>query len=254
MEDHQVPKEEIELFGMTRYILLPALMLAVAYSFFEHFIRSPSRPRAIIMSRVVVVEFCIKITYYSYMANYNGGIVHVNNRALGPERPIYLARWIGWSVAIPIVIFMNTIPMMEDMTLTDALKRIFPMQICSSAYCWTCYLGCIITNPIMGWILLSMGCGFYCQIIVDQSVFLAERLTRTKQAALKGYLIMIKEMIFMIYTFVFLLGEWDYISSFAIQRFYCFSDVSLKACTASFMFIFWASSSDKDFAENKKLE
>ena len=62
------------------------------------------RLRALIMARVSMFEFCVKITYYSMMAT--GREWAWQNMRCYDVRPIYLTRWLGWTFAIPTLLVM----------------------------------------------------------------------------------------------------------------------------------------------------
>ena len=119
------------------------------------------------------------------------------------------------------------------------LLRIFPQQAATWAYCWACFLGCVVADPWMGWILNTLGCVAYVVVIVDEIVLVCDRLLLTSQPALKGYSIIVKECMFIIYTCVYLCSLWGFFSSYVCQRFYTVSDVSLKSTMAILLFIYW---------------
>ena len=134
---------------------------------------------------------------------------------MGPPRPIYLPRWLGWSFAIPTLITMNCYPMMMDAPSWARLRlhlgcaftairpgelrflvflyRIFPMLANTWAYCWSCYVGCVIYNMYYGWFLIILGCVAYLAIIMDQIHFVVERIALTPNPAAKIFIILMKE-------------------------------------------------------------
>mmetsp|Transcript_701 Transcript_701/g.1252 ORF Transcript_701/g.1252 Transcript_701/m.1252 type:complete len:294 (-) Transcript_701:130-1011(-) len=228
---------ERELFGITRWVLLIPLGLVTLFHLVEYVKHSP-RPKALIISRVCMFEFSVKVLYYTFM-NKSRGPVYQNMRCWD-TRPIYAARWYGWTFAIPTLIFMNLFPILDDRPLYKAVLRIFPQQACTAGYCWACYIGCIVTDPWMGWLLNILACVAYVAVIVDEVVLVAERILHTAQPILKGYSIIIKECVFVIYTCVWLMGNCSYTSSYACQRFYCVSDVSLKATMSTLLFVYWS--------------
>lgn len=228
---------EIDTFNNVRLILVPVLILELFFQFHEYFLRQ-TRRNVLIMSRIGIWEFCVKLTYYTILAKYEGGYPQLNVRAMGPPRPIYLPRWVGWSFAIPTLITMNTYPMMDEVPFAVFLHRIFPMLAATWAYCWSCYLGCVVNDMFMGWFLITLGCVAYVAIIVDQAVFVVERIDKTDNAAVKGYIILVKECVFTLYTVIWLLGEWDLATSLFCQQFYSFGDVTLKCTAVSLLHLF----------------
>ena len=101
-------------------------------------------------------------------------------------------------------------------------------------------MGCVITDAWYGWYLNTLAIVAYLAVVVDTVVLTAERIVYTSQPILKGYSVIIKECVFVIYACVWLMGNWGYASSYACQRFYAVSDVSLKSTMAFLMFFFWA--------------
>ena len=201
---------------------------------------SRPRRRALVISRVCMFQFSVKITYYTMLSE--GYDFAFWNQRCVDYRPIYVTRWVGWSFAIPTLIFMNLYPIMDDdnETALTVLARVFPQQAASWAYCWACCLGCIVADPWMGWFLNTLGCVAYIVVIVDEAVLVCDRLLTTSQPFLKGYSIIVKESIFIIYTCIYLCGLWGFASSYACQRFYTVSDISLKSTVALLLFFYWA--------------
>ena len=72
-------------------------------------------------------------SFLSYDLSYLGAIWEPGILGVRTVRPTGAAR--------------NLYPIMEDYPASAVVKRIFPQQACSAAYCWTCYLGCIIYDP-----------------------------------------------------------------------------------------------------------
>ena len=68
--------------------------------------------------------------------------------------------------------------------------------------------------------------------------FVSDHILATRIPAVKGYSIIIKESVFVFYTGVWLMGNWGFASSYACQRFYTVTDISLKATMALLMFMY----------------
>lgn len=232
-----VNEDEIALFTVARYVLIIPLCCITLFMFCEMGSSRP-RSRALVISRVCIFEFSVKISYYTMLSE--GYDFAFWNQRCVDYRPIYVTRWVGWSFAIPTLLFMNLYPIMDDETALAVLARIFPQQAASWAYCWACCLGCLVPDPWMGWILNTLGCVAYIVVIVDEAVLVCDRLLTTSQPFLKGYSIIVKECIFIIYTCIYLCGLWGFASSYACQRFYTVTDISLKSTMALLLFFYWA--------------
>lgn len=74
--------------------------------------------------------------------------------------------------------------------------------------------------------------------VVDEVCFVSDHLLATTMPALKGYSIIVKEHMFVFYTGVWLMGLGGFASSYACQRFYTVTDVSLKATMAFLLFLY----------------
>lgn len=239
----EVNQDEIAIFKVARYVLIIPLALITLFHFSE-MLRLKPRPRVLIISRVSMFEFTVKITYYTMLSE-GYGFAFWNQRCVD-YRPIYVTRWVGWSFAIPTLMFMSLYPILDDQKLVDVLVRIFPQQAATWAYCWTCCLGCLVADPWMGWTLNTLGCVAYIFVIFDEIVLVSYRLLTTTQPALKGYSIIVKESVFIIYTCVYLCSLWGFASSYASQRFYTVSDVSLKATMSTLLFFYWCVDGDHE--------
>ena len=130
-------------------------------------------------------EFMVKMTYYTLLSR-NYGLAFVNQRSYD-HRPIYGTRWVGWSFAVPTMVFMNLYPLMDDHRAIDVLIRLFPQMAASSTYCWASGLGCILNDPWMGWFLCILGCVAYVAIVADEIAYVRERLSLTSQPVTKGW-------------------------------------------------------------------
>jgi len=228
-------QDEIELFSIARYVLMIPLMLVTVYNLIEWCTRR--NMRALVISHVCMFEFSVKISYYSLLST-GYGLAYQNQRAYD-LRPIYATRWIGWTFAIPTLLFMNLYPLLDHHHPLEALLRILPQQAASAAYCWACFLGCVVTDPLMGWYLNTLGCVAYVVVIADEMVLVYYNILETSQPVLKGYSIIVKECVFIIYTFVWLFGNWGYATSYSCQRFYTVTDISLKSTMAALLFYYW---------------
>lgn len=128
----------------------------------------------------------VKMTYYTLLSR-NYGFAFVNQRSYD-HRPIYGTRWVGWTFAVPTMVFMNLYPLMDDHRAMDVLIRLFPQMAASSTYCWASGLGCILYDSWMGWFLCILGCVAYLAIIADEIAYVRERISLTSQPVTKGWM------------------------------------------------------------------
>ena len=234
-----INEDEIEIFTMARNALIipmALITLVAGYQLAEMYSPQP-RHRALVISRVSMFEFAVKICYYTMLSR-GYGLAFQNQRSYD-YRPIYVTRWLGWTYAVPTMIFMNLYPVMDNHRALDVVIRLFPQMAASAAYCWACGLGCIVFDPLMGWFLNTLGCVAYVAVIADEIVYVRKHIGTTSQPLVKGASIIIKEIMFVIYTAVFLLGNWGVISSYACQLFYSVSDISHLGVMSTLLFVYW---------------
>ena len=74
---------------------------------------------------------------------------------------------------------------------------------------------------------------------MDEIAFVGEYIPTTSQPVLKGISIGIKEVMFVLYTLVYLLGNWGFMSSYAVQAFYSATDIGHIAVMSSLLFLYW---------------
>jgi len=234
-----INEDEIAVFSMARNALIipMALITLVAMYQVAEMCSAKPRHRALVISRVSMFEFMVKMTYYTLLSR-NYGFAFVNQRSYD-HRPIYGTRWVGWTFAVPTMVFMNLYPLMDDHRAMDVLIRLFPQMAASSTYCWASGLGCILYDSWMGWFLCILGCVAYLAITADEIAYVRERISLTSQPVTKGISIAIKEIMFILYTAVYLLGNCGLASSYTVQFFYSAADIGHMACMSSLLFLYW---------------
>mmetsp|Transcript_79246 Transcript_79246/g.96908 ORF Transcript_79246/g.96908 Transcript_79246/m.96908 type:complete len:305 (+) Transcript_79246:54-968(+) len=237
---HQGPKEdELAVFSMARNALIipMALITLVAMYQVAEMCSPKPRHRALVISRVCMWEFMLKMTYYTLLSR-GYGLAFQNLRS-SDYRPIYGTRYVGWTFAVPTMVFMNLYPLMDEHRVIDVLIRLFPQMAASSTYCLACGLGCILFDASMGWALCFLGCFAYVAITADEVVYVQERISTTSQPVVKGIGIAIKTVLFVIYTVVYLLGNWGFVSSYSVQACYSCLDIFHMATFSSLLFLYW---------------
>ncbi len=239
-----INQDELLLFESARKVLIVPFTLVALYGLSEVFSKMP-REKPLVISWVVMFEFSVQISYYTLLS-FGYGLPYQNQRCYD-SRPIYATRWIGWSFGIPTLIFMNLYPLGNQKAI-HVFGRLGPQMAASSAYCWSCFLGSVVCEPWIGWTLNSLGCIAYIIVVIDELVFVSDYILSpsTQMPALKGYSVIVKETMFVVYTGVWLMGLGNFASSYACQRFYTVSDISLKATMAFLLFLYWTCSEETE--------
>lgn len=234
----------ISHFRIAQFMLLPALLLESCHIISGFFAKPSFRNGAFHMSKVVLLEYIIKIATYSIMAN-DSGMLHINLRA-ADKRVCYSVRWVGWCAAVPL---LNTI---YQSSLYDSLgggfgflRRAGITFLGTMAYTVACWVGLVTTHAEVGWLLLVSSFIGWVLTVVDQVLFVAEQKVVVFAMGLKISMYMTKEVVFAVYAVVCLTSTFGICTPMFEQVFYTYCDVFLKVATASCLVIF-RSSSDMD--------
>ena len=232
-------EDELEIFSMARNALIIPMALITLVAMYQVVEMCSAKPRhrALIISRLSMFLFMVKMTYYTLLSR-GYGLAFQNQRCYD-LRPIYGARYAGWTFAVPTVIFMNLYPLMDEHRLIDVLIRLFPQMATTMTYCWAAGLGCILYDPWMGWFLCGLACLAYVPIVADEIAFVGEHISTTSQPLVKGISIGIKNVMFWLYTLWYLLGNWGFMSSYAVQASYSATDIGHIAVMSSLLFLYW---------------
>jgi len=220
---------EVEHFHIAKVMLLPALLMEVSYIVAAASGVNSKRS----VSALVVLEYIIKMVTYTTMAQLNGGIVHPNNRAWGPQRACYTLRYLEWSIAVPCLLAINNHAFAGSQEPKDFASRIFPNMGVTWAYVLVSWLAQVTPDAIAGWFLVALSFTAYAAAVWDQVCIVLELKGSVSWMKFKVTMIIVKEVIFFAYGVVYLLGCFDMVSSLTEQTFYTYSDVMLKVLQAS---------------------
>lgn len=231
--------DEQGIFSMARNALIipMALITLVAMYQVAEMCSAKPRHRALVISRVCMWEFVLKMTYYTLLSR-GYGLAFQNQRSYD-SRPIYGTRYAGWTLAVPTMVFMNLYPLMDDHRVSDVLIRLFPQLAASATYCLVCGLGSILYDPFIGWLLCLSGPLAFLAIVADQTVYLQERLPKTSQPVVKSISVALKTIMDVLYALVYLLGNLGFTSSHSVEVFYSSSDIGHMAVMSSLLFLYW---------------
>jgi len=252
----EVDQEEIKHYHNAKVMLLPAMLLESCYLMSSRNSMNQLKLQGSEMSILVVLEYCVKMTYYSTMAHFNGGLVHKNLRAFGPLRGCYTVRYIGWSVAVPNLITMNNYALAGKTPFREFVTRLFPNLFCTWAYILASWLGEVVHDPFMGWFLVILSFVAYCFAIWDQIDIILEADPHLRGRKFKVGVVVLKEIIFFVYGLVYLFGVANWMSSLAEQVFYTYGDVMLKVMQASILVVVrnWEDLAELQHAMERKVE
>lgn len=231
-------ESEIWHFKNVRTLLGPALLLESSQLISCWGSEKKLRVKAKGMSAMVILEYTVKMTYYTIMSFFDGGWVHVNLRAWGDPRPIYAPRWIGWGVAVPTLLAINNFPLVDGMSEAEFFWRMMPMMLDTWAYCLVCWMGSVTPDAWAGWFAIFISFVGWIFTIWDQLEFCMERHGRTNHFGFKLAIVLYIQIMFFNYGAIYLFGNFNFLTSWGCQVFFCYGDVFLKVSLASCLVVF----------------
>lgn len=234
-------EDELEIFSMARNALIIPMALITLVAMYQVVEMCSEKPRhrALIISRVSMFYFMVKMIYYTLLSR-GYGLAFQNQRSFDLEpRPVYGTRFAGWTLAVPTTVFMSLYPLMDEHPLIDVLIRLFPQLATTLTYCLAAGLGCILDDPWMGWSLCILAPMAFLAILVDEIAFVGEYISTTSQPVVKGISIGIKNVMNVLYILMYLLGNWGFMSSYAVEAFFSANDIGHMAVLSFLLFLYW---------------
>jgi len=178
-------------------------------------------------SVLTLIEYSLKILTGFYLWCAKGGIVHTDVLAVGGPRPVYMARFLQWSVAVPLLMLLsNRSFCSKDTEVWDCI-RWMPGLVASSVYCWAGWIMEVTVSPKLRWpfFFLSMVGAVFASI--DQIV-LARHHRGKELWNWKFGMLVYQIASFALYALVFVLGRFGLVSSLFEQCSYAYADATVK--------------------------
>jgi len=218
-----------------RNMLLPAFVVeaARALTSFGSVIRLKGYP----VSVGVMTEYMIKISMYSLMSCFDGGLVSVNARAFGATRPVYTLRFLEWSMTVPIILVLNNLPFIGTVPGIVFARRIAPSLLATSGYVIASWVALVTPSAVGGWILIVVVFAAFGATVVDQMMMVEGLRDTTTDFKFKLFVVVTKDVIFSIYGVIYMLGIVNGLTPRQEQLFYTYGDVMLKVAQVSSLVI-----------------
>mmetsp|Transcript_87074 Transcript_87074/g.188463 ORF Transcript_87074/g.188463 Transcript_87074/m.188463 type:complete len:1152 (+) Transcript_87074:95-3550(+) len=178
-------------------------------------------------SVIVLLQYGTKFLCALYLWRSNGGLIHTDAQALGGDRPVYFARFAQWSVAVPLLVFTTNRAFLAEQPFGSQLARSAPGLICASVFVWASWVMEVTVSPFARWPLFFLSLFGFVLVCVDQ---LKLAYDHRRDGGLRLKLFMLGYEIVMMNNFgvVFCLGRFGIVSSLSEQKFYAYSDATVK--------------------------
>eukprot|EP00928_Gymnodinium_smaydae_P086484 TRINITY_DN7061_c2_g1_i1.p1 TRINITY_DN7061_c2_g1~~TRINITY_DN7061_c2_g1_i1.p1 ORF type:complete len:1414 (+),score=209.97 TRINITY_DN7061_c2_g1_i1:203-4444(+) len=174
---------------------------------------------------LTVLEYVAKLVTGTYMYLFSGGVAHTDSLARDGARPVYLARFVQWSFAVPVLLLITNSTFVESRALV--IRRSWPSLLAAYVFVWAVWLMEVTPHYAVRWpmVLLSLSGAFV--IALDQFK-LATECRATSLYGMKMGLLVYCKISELLYAVVFMLGRFGAIAPTSEHIFYAYSDAIIK--------------------------
>eukprot|EP00931_Biecheleriopsis_adriatica_P115625 TRINITY_DN91393_c0_g1_i1.p1 TRINITY_DN91393_c0_g1~~TRINITY_DN91393_c0_g1_i1.p1 ORF type:complete len:1131 (+),score=244.08 TRINITY_DN91393_c0_g1_i1:46-3393(+) len=170
-------------------------------------------------------EYGFKLLTGLYIWLFSGGIVHADTLAWGGQRPVYAARFMQWSVAVPLLVLITNRSFIKS--TTRMLWRSGPSLIATFLYVWASWIMEVTPTHFVRWPMMLLSMSGFAIVCVDQ-LFLAYQYRDTDFWGNKFGMLVYQILSFAMYAAVFLSGRYGLMTSASEQMFYAYCDATVK--------------------------
>eukprot|EP00440_Ansanella_granifera_P021034 gb/GFBE01022841.1/.p1 GENE.gb/GFBE01022841.1/~~gb/GFBE01022841.1/.p1 ORF type:complete len:1087 (+),score=281.03 gb/GFBE01022841.1/:1-3261(+) len=177
-------------------------------------------------SWLTVLEYMVKFTCGLTIAFGGGGFVHTDTLAFGEPRPVYMGRFMQWSIGIPILSLIGVRSFLAQYPAGVVARRFGPNALATFLFVWAAWINQVTTNHVFRWPLLVTSILGYVVVSIDLVHLICQHRHATlfaEKACLNAYTIVAS----CVYAVVFLLGRFGLLSSFGEQVFYAYADATV---------------------------
>eukprot|EP00928_Gymnodinium_smaydae_P005247 TRINITY_DN11801_c0_g10_i1.p1 TRINITY_DN11801_c0_g10~~TRINITY_DN11801_c0_g10_i1.p1 ORF type:complete len:1130 (-),score=179.91 TRINITY_DN11801_c0_g10_i1:304-3693(-) len=179
-----------------------------------------------------LLEYMAKIMCGLYMYLFSGGVVHTDTLAVNGARPVYMARFVQWSLAVPILMLITNSACIDSQK--KLLQRSSTNLWASFTFVWAAWL--MEVTPYYGvrWLMMFMSLSGAVVSALDQFYVFKENAT-TRFYRMKHGLLIYSKALDILYAVVFLLGRFGVITSGSEHIFYAYADATVKVFHGAFL-------------------
>jgi len=178
-------------------------------------------------SALTLTEYGQKAATGLYMWLMAGGIVHTDSLAWGGPRPVYLARFVQWSLAVPTLLLISNRALIKDPSFFVLAVRSMPGVIAVFLFTWAAWLMEVTTSPSVRWTMYSSCLMGHTLVSIDQ-LNLAYVHRHDDHFAWKLGMLVYQITFSTAYAVVFSCGRFGVLSSVTEQCIYAYTDASVK--------------------------
>lgn len=231
-------KDHLEIFRTAGGMLVPALMLELSHLLSSGICNISIRLSAVEMTRLVIVEYFLLSVTYLGMGYFDGVIVHTNMRNTQQDRPIYTVRWLGWLICLPLFIYLCNHPLSAGMGSGQFWHRVTPMATLTFAYTLSTWVGAVVQNDTIGFMVIAFSYGGWLLTCVDQVALLSECYSKMAHPITMCVVIFSRDVVFLLYGLAFLGAVCGQLSPYTVQLLFTCGDVFCKSVEGSVLLTF----------------
>eukprot|EP00928_Gymnodinium_smaydae_P074350 TRINITY_DN5740_c0_g2_i1.p1 TRINITY_DN5740_c0_g2~~TRINITY_DN5740_c0_g2_i1.p1 ORF type:complete len:1114 (-),score=180.37 TRINITY_DN5740_c0_g2_i1:11-3352(-) len=174
---------------------------------------------------LTLLEYLIKLVTGAYLYFFSGGVVHVDALAVNGNRPVYMARFAQWSVAVPIIVLITNAAFQDFGPAL--LRRSWPSLAAAFTFVWAGWLMEVTPHHQVRWPMMMLSLSGAVCVALDQFQF-ASKFRSELFFNVKFGLLVYAKVVDCVYATVFLMGRFGVISSGNEMMYYAYADASMK--------------------------
>jgi len=175
---------------------------------------------------LTLCEYALKLIPGLYIWGI-GQPIHTDTLAWGDHRPVYLARFVSWSTAVPVLVVITNRAFFAEFGNRATFLRSAPSMVLAFLYCWAAWVMEVTPSPFCRWANLVLSLSGAVVVSIDQ-VHLAYQCRHVKLFKMKASILIYQLVTFLMYALIFLAGRFGLLALQPEQAVYCYFDATVK--------------------------
>jgi len=179
-------------------------------------------------SFLTLAEYTTKLLCALYLWHQKGGVIHTDVQAFGGSRPVYIARFVQWSVGVPLLVLITNRGLLSGRPNTEVLARSTPSLLASFVYIWVAWVMEVTTGVVLRWVLFTVSMLGHVVVSMDQLRISCDIWGEGEVFGLRFGMLVYQLVSFTGISCVFVMGRFGVISSLWEQAVYAYVDATIK--------------------------
>jgi len=177
-------------------------------------------------SAYTITQYLIKAVTAMYMYQFEGGIVHLDSKAPGGPRMVYLARHVQWALGVPLFMLVGNRSWMNNYSTKVLYDRCAPALSSSITFVMAAWAHQVTLNNYLRSILFWLSCLGPVLVNMDQFVLALHR-REDRNFGLKFGIVVYQAAVMAVYGMFYCLARFGVLSQWGEQLFYAYADSSI---------------------------